>query len=493
MQMVNFSVYKKTNKMRKSIFLAFLLLTFFFLASSQERANGSWSLEDCINYAMENNIQIKQTVLNTQYSENLLKQSRLSQIPNLNGSLGYNYSWGRALDQTTYRYTDNSQINSVNLGISTSVNLFNGLQVRNTIQQNELKLMASYQDVEKIKNDISLNIAAAYLTILFNKELLSVTQNQLEITEQQVSRTRKMVDAGKLAEGSFLEIQAQYAGEELNLVNAENQLSISLLNLQQILDLPIDSAFDVYIPQLEDPDENPIVMSAIEVYRIAEQEMPQIKGAQFSLESSQKQLNIAKGARSPQLYLSGNFNSGYSDLREQVTELTPVIPIIGNTAADFTGINVYGPEINVPTVGAYPFTNQLIDNRSAGVGLGLSIPIFNGWQVNTSVANARIALENSQLELQSEKLMLYASIQQAYADAFAALKKFRASERALVSMEESFKYTEKKFEVGLVNTVEFNTSKNQLTATQSDLLQSKYDFIFRIKILNFYRGEPITL
>ena len=142
--------------------------------------------------------------------------------------------------------------------------------------------MASYADVEKIKNDISLNIAAAYLTILFNKELLAVTQNQLDITEQQVSRTRKMVDAGKLAEGSFLEIQAQYAAEELNLVNAENQLTISLLNLQQTLDLPVDTAFDVFIPKLEDPDENPIVMSALEVYRIAEQEMPQIKGAQYS-------------------------------------------------------------------------------------------------------------------------------------------------------------------------------------------------------------------
>jgi len=477
--------------MRKSIFLVFLTLTIFFQLSSQEPATDVWSLEDCINYAMENNIQIKQTVLNTQYSENLLMQSKLSQIPNLNGSLGYNYSWGRALDQTTYRYTYNSQINSINVGVSTSVNLFNGLQVRNTIQQNELNLLASYADVEKIKNDISLNIAAAYLTILFNKELLAVTENQLAITEQQVSRTRKMVDAGKLAEGSFLEIQAQYAGEELNLVNAENQLTISLLNLQQTLDLPVDTAFDVFIPELDDPDENPIVMSAIEVYRIAEQEMPQIRGAQYSLESSEKQLSVAKGSRSPQLYLSGNFNSGYSDIRQQFTGYgEPESIPIGITD---DGVNVNSYPQQTLQYGAYPFFGQMKDNRSAGVGLGLSIPIFNGWQVNTSIANARIALESSQLELQSNKLMLYASIQQAYADAFAALKKFRASEQALVSMAESFKYTEKKFEVGLVNTVDYNTSKNQLTSTQSDLLQAKYDFIFRIKILNFYRGEPITL
>ncbi len=477
--------------MRKSYLLVFLLLTILFQVSAQEPGNDIWSLEDCINYAMQNNIQIKQTVLNTEYSENQLKQSKLGQIPSLNGSLGYNFSWGRALDETTYRYTDNSQINSINVGISTSVNLFNGLQVRNTIQQNELNLMASYADVEKIKDDISLNIAAAYLSILFNKELLSVTRSQLEITEQQVSRTRKVVDAGKLAEGSFLEIQSQYASEEVNLVNAENQLMISLLNLQQTLDLPVDTAFDVFIPKLDDPDENPIVMSALEVYRIAEQEMPQIKGAQYSLESSEKQLSVAKGARSPQLYLSGNFNTGYSDIRQEFIGFgEPTSNDIGITD---NGVNVSSYPRETLLTGAYPFSNQLVDNRAGGVGLGLSIPIFNGWRVNTSIANARIALESSELELQSRKLMLYKSIQQAYADAFAALKKFRASERALVSMAESFKYTEKKFEVGLVNTVDYNTSKNQLTSTQSDLLQAKYDFIFRIKILNFYRGEPITL
>ena len=477
--------------MRKYTILVFLLLSIMFSAGAQEVQRGLWTLEDCIEYAMENNIQIKMSVLNTQYNENLLKQSRLSQIPNLNGSANYSYSWGRALDQTTYQFTDDQQINSISLGISSSVNLFNGLKVRNTIEQNELNLMASYEDVEKVKNDISLNIAAAYLTILFNKELKAVTENQLEITAQQVDRTRKMVDAGKLAEGSYLEIEAQRASEELNLVNADNQLAISILNLQQMLDLPIDTAFDVVIPVLEDPAEDPIVMSAVEVYRIAEQEMPQIKGAELSLQSSEKQLSIAKGGRSPQLYLSGNFNSGYSDIREQFVEYgeTPAVPI-GITD---DGVNVNSYPYQTPLYGAYPFFDQLRDNRSAGVGLGLSIPIFNGWQVNTSIANARIMLENSKLELQSKKLELYASIHQAYADALAALKKFTATEHALVSMEESFKYTEKKFEVGLVNTVDYNTSKNQLTATQSDLLQAKYDFIFRTKILNFYRGEPITL
>jgi len=472
---------------RKSILLSIGMLTIgFFLAAQRP-----WTLEDCIQYAMENNIQIKQSVLTTEYNENLLKQSKLGQIPSLNADGRYSYSWGRALDQTTYQFTNNQKINSINMGLSSSAVLFNGLRVRNTIAQNELNLMASYQDVEKVKNDISLQIAGAYLVIMFNQELVAVSQSQLDITGQQVERTRKMVDAGRLAKGNFLEIQAQYASEELTLVNAENQLSISLLNLQQILDLPIDTAFSVDIPELADPDENPLVIDAMEVYQTAEQLMPEIKSAMLNLESAEKGLSVAKGGRSPQLIASANYNSGFSDVREKVVDVGPPQQIpIGETAS---GEPVVTYPQEMPIYGAYPFFEQIKDNMSAGIGLGISIPIFNGWNVNTNIAIARIMYERARLDLQSQKLTLYANIQQAYADALAALKKFTATQKALASMEESFKYTETKFEVGLVNTVDYNMSKNQLIATQSDLLQAKYDFIFKTKILNFYQGQPITL
>lgn len=472
---------------RKSIILSIALLALGLSLKAQQ----AWSLEDCLQYAMENNIQIKQQVLQTEYNENVLKQSKLGQIPNLSGSGNYTHSWGRALDQTTYQYTDDQEISSYSFGLSSYANLFNGLQVRNTIKQYELDLLASYQDVESVKNDISLSIAAAYLTIMFNQELVAVTLSQMEVTGQQVERTKKMVDAGKLAKGNFLELNAQYASEELNLVNAENQLSISLLNLQQILDLPIDTAFRVLIPELDDPDENPLLYEAGEVYAIAEDIMPTIKSAMLSLESAERGLAAAKGGRSPQLYFSANYNTGYSDIREQVVEVGPPEQIpIGET---MSGEPVVSYPQEIPVYGAYPFLDQVRDNRSSGIGLGLSIPIFNGWSINTNIANAKIMHESAKLDLQTRKLALYASVHQAYADAVAALKAFNATQEALISMEESFKYTEKKFEVGLVNTVDYNTSKNQLIATQSDLLQAKYDFIFKTKILNFYRGEPITL
>ena len=472
---------------RKTILLSIGMLMIGFSLAAQK----PWSLEDCIQYAMDNNIQIKQSVLTTEYNQNLLNQSKLGQIPTLEGSGRYSYSWGRALDQTTYQFTNNQKINSISMGLGSSANLFSGLRVRNSIAQNELNLMASYQDVEKVKNDISLQIAGAYLAIMFNQELVAVSRSQLDITGQQVERTRKMVDAGRLARGTFLEIQAQYASEELTLVNAENQLSISLLHLQQMLDLPIDTAFSVDIPELADPDENPLVIDAMEVYLNAEQIMPEIKSATLNLESAEKGLAIAKGGRSPQLSLFANYNSGFSDVREKVVEVGPPQQIpLGETVG---GEAVVSYPQEIPIYGAYPFFEQIRDNTSAGIGLNISIPIFSGWNVNTNIANARIMYERAKLDLQSQKLTLYANIQQAYADAVAALKKFTATQKALVSMEESFKYTETKFEVGLVNTVDYNTSKNQLIATQSDLLQAKYDFIFKTKILNFYQGEPITL
>jgi outer membrane protein len=457
--------------MLKNIIALFIFL--LAIPAALTAQDQPWSLEDCISYAMENNITIKQTELNTQYNQNMLDQSKISRFPSLNASSNYSYSFGRALDQTTYEFTDNQQINSISVNVSSGVTLFNGFQKMNSIEQNRINLMASYEDVQKVKNDISLNIAAAYLQILFSQELLMVAQNQLEITGQQVDRTQKMVDAGKLARGSALEIQAQYASEELNVVNTENQLQLAYLNLQQMLDLQYDPTFRIDSPDLPVPGDSMLVLNVSDVFGTAQEIMPRIKASEYNLEASELDLEIAKGMRYPSLSLSGNYNTGFSDIREKIIDTDPVT--------------------NLPIYGKYPFFEQINDNLSVGLGLGLSIPIFNGGQVNTAVANARIGIENARLEVQNMKNSLYRDIQQAYADALAALKKYESTEKALISMEESFSYTEKKFEVGLVNTVDYNTSKNQLTMTQSELLQAKYDFIFKTKILHFYKGEPITL
>jgi outer membrane protein len=454
--------------MKQMKHFVFLTIIFYLGINNILTAQKIWKLEDCISYAFDNNLQIKQQILNTRYNSNILLQSKIGLAPDLNAGIGGSVSWGRALDQTTYTFTQHERIISTNSNVSSSLTLFSGLQQYNTIKQNEFNLMASLQDLEKLKNDISLAIAAGYLQILFNTELLTVSKNQLEQTKMQVNRTSKLVDAGSLARGALLEIEAQAASEELNVINASNQLDISYLTLTQLLDLDSVGGFQIEIPEFGDIADQEILMSVNSVYNDANAILPQIKSAEYQLSSSEKGLGIAKGSRSPSISLNGSYGTGYSDIRERYNPATEQME-------------------------SYPFADQIKDNISTTLSLGLRIPIFNGWMAGTNISNAKLGVMNSQLALETARNNLYKEIQQAHADAVAARKKYLATQQALTSMEESYMYTEQKFEVGLVNTVDYNAEKNRLTQTQSDLLQAKYDYIFKMKILDFYKGIPLTL
>jgi len=438
---------------------------------------------------LENNIRINQQKINVTYAENNYQQSKIDRYPSLNASGSYGVSFGRALDQTTYQFTEDQTIKSSNLSLSSSTILFNGFQKQNTIKQNYFDLQAGLYDLERLKNDVSLNIAAAYLQILFNKELLEVSKAQLEVTKLQVERTRLLVESGSLARGSLLEIQAQEAAEEVQIINAENNLNLSYLSLMQILDLDVNTPFTIVIPEITSISEEDLVAGPDQVFNEALGILPQIKSSTSRLKSAEKAYDIARGYRSPRLSLSASYGSGYSDIRERIIGSEAIIIPFGETAS---GEEVFA-RTQSPVTSTYPFINQLKDNASTSLFLSISIPIFNGNQINNSIKNARLGMENSKLELEFARNSLYEEINRAYTDANAALKKYTASEKALAAMEESFKYTREKYELGLVTTVDFNAAKNQLLKTQSDLLQSKYDFIFKVNILNFYRGRSIKI
>lgn len=448
-----------------------------------------WTLEQCISYALENNIRVRQQKIAVNVNENNYQQSKTDRYPSLNASASYGVSFGRALDQTTYQFTEDQTVKSSNLSLNSSTILFNGFQKQNTIKQGYFNLQAGLYDLERLKNDISLNIAAAYLQILFNKELFEVSKSQFEITSQQVERTRKLVEAGSLARGSLLEIQAQEASEEVQMVTAENQLNLSYLTLMQILDLDVSLPFSIVIPEITGISEEDLISGPNQIYNEALGILPQIKSSMSRLNSSEKSFDIARGYRSPRLSLSASYGSGYSDIRERLIGSEEITIPIGFTAG---GEQVFRIAQN-PVFSTYPFINQFKDNASTSLFLSLSIPIFNGNQINNTIKNARLSVENSKLEVEFARKTLYEEINRSYTDAIAALKKFNASEKALTAMEESFKYTREKFELGLVTSVDFNVATNQLLKTQSDLLQSKYDFIFKVNILNFYRGKPIKI
>jgi outer membrane protein len=458
--------------MKQSKKFILLLPILFLLFFTSLKAQKIWSLEDCIMYALENNITIQQQVLNTQYNDNLLRQSKINQLPNLNAGLNQNFLFGRSLDETTYRYTENQKTVTSNVNVASTVTLFQGLQQRHTIHQNEFNLLASLQDLEKLKNDISMFLASGYLQILFNMEILEVAEIQHETTLQQVERTAKLVEAGSLARGALLEIQAQAAGEELNVIEAQNALDISYLTLTQMLDLDSVGKFEIDIPEFGDVAREPIQLTVEEVFQDGLNVLPRIRSAELQVKSAEKGLSIAQGGRSPSLIMRGSYATGYSDARQLLIGLDP--------------------ELN-PMWQEYPFWDQMKDNRNVALTFGLNIPIFNKTMISTNISNAKLNVLNYELTLETSKMDLYKSIQQAYADATAARRAYLATETALVSMEESFKYTEEKYVVGLVNTVDYNIEKTRLANTQSDLVQAKYDYIFKVKVLDFYRGIPIRL
>ncbi len=474
-------------KQNKAIRLLFVVFFLHFLCTSYSQEK--WSLERCIMYALENNIQIKQQELDTRVKENSLLQSKLDLLPSLNGNYGQSYTNGRALDPTTYTFKENQTVIGGNFSASSQVDVFSGLQKVNTIQQNQFDLKASLKDLEKLKNDISLNIAAAYLQILLNTELMTAAKSKYDVTLQQVERTKKLVTSGSLPRASLLEIQAQAAADELNVVNAQNSIDLSYLTLAQLLELDSTKDFEIEIPAIEVADTNDIVADVDQIFDISQNVLPQIRSAEYKLRSAQKLLCVARSGYSPRISVSGNISSGFSDARQLITGYTYETRVIGQTAGGEDVTTQYPVPIN----GIYPKRDQLSDNISKSLSFNISVPIFNGWYVNNNVSNAKISIQNYRYNLENSRNLLYKEIQQAYADARAALKKYKASEKALISMEESFGYTKQRFEVGLVNTVDFNVASNQLISTRSDLLQSKYEYIFKIKILDFYQGKPLSL
>lgn len=445
--------------MIRTIFTITYLLFVALFASLH--AQEVWSLEKCINYALDNNIKIKQGVISTEYQQNQLKQMKSSRLPNLTGQMSQNLNFGRSLTyDNTYKDINSAE---TDLGLGTSVPVFQGFQITNNIEKLKLDFQASVEDLAKAKSDISVNIASTFLEILFAKDLVKVSEDQLAVTNLQIKQINEKVEAGSLARGSLLEIEAQAAGEELNLVNAKNQLQLARLKLTQLLELPSSDSFDIVVPTLPEITAEASIVSSGEVYKSALLTRPEIKGADLRYQSSQYQLKMAKGALYPTISLYANIYDSYN-----------------NKYTDNKGANI-------------AFSDQLRNNQRKGIGAQMNIPIFNRFQSKLQIDNARLQVLNLELELENTKKLLRSDIETAQTNAIASLNRFISNQKAVSSMKEAFRYSEEKFGVGLVNAVEYNTAKTKLAKSESDLLQAKYEFIFRTKILDFYRGLPLVL
>jgi outer membrane protein len=435
-----------------------ILCIIFSLSIGNVVAQKTWSLEGCIDYAKQHNITIKRQRLNADYAANVHQQSKYDKIPTLNGSSNYNVGFGRYLDPVSNGYVDQTT-QGLDMGLSSRVLLFQSFVKQNQTKEDYMNMLAAIERVAETENDISLLVTTYYLNVLFAKELLAVAYAQYDVTKEQVERTQKLVDAGSIAIGDLLVVKAQLSKELLVVANQENNLAISLLNLAQLLDMENADGFDVVVPEIPDV---PLVAgdNAETVYRTALGLMPQIKRGEHSLEANQFQLKKAKGYLYPYLSMGGGWSTQASK---------------SQSSAD------------------WDLANSLKNNSYSYVGMSLNIPIFNGLQAKMGVKNAQIAVLDAQYALQAEKLELRKEIEQARADAIASQNKYMAGRQAVESTQEAFVYTEKRFELGMVSSLDFNTAKTDLMRAQSEMLQSKYEYVLRSKVLDFYKGIPLKL
>jgi len=419
-----------------------------------------------------------------------LTQSQAALLPSLNASAGHSYNIGRTIDRFTNQFAD-AQVLSQNMGVSTEVTLFSGLQNLNTIKQNKYLYMAGKYDVDKMKNDISLNVATAYLQVLYAMELVDNSRNQMGITEAQVNRTKKLVEAGSVAKGNLLDIQAQLATEELNYTNAQNQLNIAYLTLAQLLNLENADGFTVVKPDLAIGNETLLTANPTQIYNTAVSNLPEIKSAELKFKSADKALDVAWGGLSPRLSFSASYGTGYSGLSQRVIGQPAFMGYYPNGSITSAGDTVLSPSFSSPALEKTPFADQYKNNVNKSFGFYLTVPIFNRFQTKTAIDRAKIQKLNADLTTEITKQQIQKNVQQAYADANAGLQKYNASLKAITAMQESFKYTEQKYNVGMVNTMDYNDSKNRLIKAQSDLVQAKYEYVFKTKVLDFYQGKPL--
>jgi outer membrane protein len=470
-------------------FVASLLVA--ICATSAVNAQKKWTLEECINHAVEQNISVKRTEMNLESTSINLTQSKYSRLPSVNANASNTYNFGQTIDPFTNQFATNT-VRSNSFFLNAQVTVFNGFQTLNTIKANQTELQAAESDLQKMKNDISLNVANIYLQILFNKELLRNAESQLEVTRIQSQRIEKLVAAGSQPQGAQFDIDAQLAQEELNRINAKNQLDLSLLNLRQLLLIETAEDFEVIEPTIDNIDQGKVLSTPGAIYENSLTIMPEIKSSEYRLVAAEQSLRASRGAYSPRISLNGSYGTGYSGVSQEIVDVEYLGLQPTGAFVEGTNTQIVAPS-NRTTFQDKPFNDQLRDNVNSSIGISLSVPILNGLNARSNVSRSKVQFNQAELALTESKLQLRQQIESAYLDATSASKKYESASASVKALTESFMYTQERFNVGLLNSFDFSNEKNRLIQSQSNLLQAKYEYIFKTQVLEFYQGKTISL
>ena len=426
------------------------------------RSQEIWTLEKCIEYAWANNLNVKQQNIEVSRAENQLTQDKLDFIPSLNASLGHNLNWGRSVDLQNLEIIHNKLSQSTSASVNSSVYLLDGLSRIYGLKSSRKSLEMSLQEVERLKDEISVSIVQSYLQILLSREILTAARESFRSMSEQRDRTALLVEAGSQPYSSLLELESQLASERVQVVTARNQVTTSTLALQQLLDLPYDKDFRIAVPDINLTIGTYTMDSPDDIYASA-QSMPVIQSARLALDKGDLDLKSAQGQYWPKISLSASYGTFYS-------------------SSSFA-----------PDGSTYPFFEQFRDNINPSVSIGLSIPIFNNWNVRTSVRNARLSRRSLEIDLRLKQQNLYKEIQTAVTEADTYYRQMEAAQANVASMEESFRYVEEKFNAGALNGTDYTVARTNLFKARSEYIQAKYQFVFQLKIIDYYKGIPFTL
>ncbi|UOQ51775.1 TolC family protein [Hymenobacter cellulosivorans] len=462
--------------------------------------SGPYSLQRAVDVALQNNLTVRQTQLSAELSEAALRQSRAAMLPTANASASQSWNYGTNVDPLTFQF-QNQTTRANNFSATAGLNLFSGFQVRNTIKRNQLDYQAGLSDIETSRNDIALNVASSFLQLVLAQELVRANEARVNTSQQQVARAQKLLRAGSVAESNVLDSQAQLASDELNVITAQNQVAFYRLQLAQLLNLPSANGFEIEVPTLADPDDEAQLLNNPDgTYQTAVSLRPEIKAADLRVESAMRGVEISRGAYYPRLSFGASIFSGYSSARigRKLTGDSTIVPSgfiyqltpTGPKAMPGVFAGILQPRFETLPEG---FSSQVKNNLGKQLNFNLSIPILNGFQARTNVQRSVIGVKQAELRAEQARLTLRQNIQQAYADAIAAQRRYSAAKRQTEALSTAYRNAEIRFNNGLLNGTDFNIAKNNLYGAESSMIQAKYEFIFRRKVLDFYEGRAISL
>ena len=447
--------------MRK-IFTLFLMFFGLLLTARAQDSfpPGPYDLQTAVDIAINNNLTLKRTELNQQIIEADLLQSKGARYPSLTTGSSYGVRWGRSINPVTNLF-ENNRIGNVNFSASSNAPIFQGMRINNSIAQSKVDLEAGNYNLEATKNDITLTVINNFINVVFNREQVKIAENQLSTTTEQMTRTKKLVDAGSLPMSDYLDLQSQNATNQLEVINAQNSYRSAKLSLAQSMQIPFTEEFSVIEPEFEMEEGLMAAETSGEIYETAVTIMPEIKAAEANVLSAEYQEKIAKGAFYPTLGVGANVFTNYVD-------------------------QVFGTDRPA-------FGQQFQDNLSQALQFNLSIPIFTNFSNKSSLQRARAQTAIQNVAASEAKNQLRMDIETAYNSALAADLSYKASVIRVNSLQETFRIAQQRFDLGAINSVDFQVAQNNLFNAQADLLNAKYTYIFRVKVLDFYLGNPINL